>query len=131
MTDNSALRGARAGGTSAQGATGNVIIKTTDQIDPSLIKSATVVPNSLFVSLKSDKVGVTPEQRQTHVNTISQLCRKYNLDESGRPFAGIEVRFEEVLPGYLGHFHPKMEEAIRADTVGAMACLEQHRILID
>ena len=95
----------------------DVAIKTVDQVQLGSIKSATAVKNSLYVALKSDEEGVTAAQRQVHINKISQLCRQYNMDDTGYPFAGIEVRFDEVSPGYLGHFHPKVEAAIREDKV--------------
>ena len=112
--DKTIFRGARKPNSSK-----NVYIKNVKEVDLSTLKCMKPnVKDVYFVRLKSDDEGGSKEKRQEHIDEIFGLCCTNKRDTAGNEFEGIEVRFEEAMPAYAGHFNPVVLRKIEANKVG-------------
>ena len=97
----------------------NAYIKNIKEVDLSTLKCMRPDVNDIyFVRLKSDDEGGSKEKRQDHIDMIFDLCCTHSRDAAGNEFEGIEVRFEQAIPAYAGHFNPVVVSQIKADKVG-------------
>ena len=121
--DKTILRGARKPNSSK-----NVYIKNVKEVDLSTLKCMKPnVKDVYFVRLKSDDEGGSKEKRQEHIDTIFDLCCTHSRDAAGNEFEGIEVRFEQAMPAYAGHFNPVVVKEIEAHKKVSHASLHARR----
>ena len=112
--DKTILRGARKPNISKI-----LCIKKVTEVDLSTLKCMKPNVNDVyFVRLKSDDEGGSEEKRQAHIERIFDLCCTNSRDAAGNEFGGIEVRFEQTMPAYAGHFNPVVVSKIKVDKVG-------------
>jgi hypothetical protein len=88
-------------------------IPAIDSVDFTKLKSSQSEDASFAVRLKSNKEGVTSEQRIAHFKKILELCKKYDT----KTYPGIEARMRNVFIGYVGYFNPVVIAEIKKSPV--------------